>query len=427
MCSMASDKRGEGRVKALNWSAATIVLAAGAFAQAGPPVVAPPPVVVAPPPVIIAPPPPGPDPLAQFVKASAWLPGRRGQVHAELIINRNDAAIRVRSPDTPRPRIYSIGMPAEVLILLADKRMEFLWAPLAEWAGPGLETFRERRLARLRAVANAGYTPYDARTASESTVRPKIRAQLQLANFLSAIGRDAESDQILQQQLNGMTLKKGASWSGIEWFSVAARMANNRWGRGDTEGAIAQYAYMEREMGKSPYAVNATVNRAAFLAMAERYGEALPAIDSAYARFLKDNRGDRIAGSERQFAWIRACALEGLGRHAEAQEQFKVVMDEREWRDPDFVTESNSNVRVRGWTCMKDAISLIAYLKDSAQNDLFGAALMVLQPARRMKRDQEFWAKVSANPELARIASQRMRVLPPEYNAALNGWGSASD
>jgi tetratricopeptide (TPR) repeat protein len=364
--------------------------------------------------------------LVRYVKASAWISGRRGPVHAELLINGDDAAIRVRSADLPS-RVYTVSMPSEVLVLLADKHMEFLWKPLAEWAGPGLEAFRERKLAKLRAVADAGYTPYRARTASESTVRPKIRALLQLANFLAATGRFAEADQLLQQQLDGMKVKGSAGWSGIEWFSVAARIANNRWARGDNEGAIAQYAYMEGAMGNSPYAVNATVNRAAFLAMAGRYGEARPAIESAYARYLKDNRGDKIAGSERQFAWIRACALEGLGRHSEAQAQFRVVMDEREWSDPDFVIESNANVRVRGWTCMKQTEPIVAYLKDSARNDLFAAALMVLQPARRMKRDQELWTKVRADPELARVVSERMRALPAEYDAALNGWSDGVD
>jgi tetratricopeptide (TPR) repeat protein len=390
-------------------------MAAGSWAL---PVVTPPPVIVIPPAPLV------PDPLARFVKASGWVPGPRGPVRAELILDGADAVIRVSSADAPRPRIYTISSPSEVLVLLADKHMEFLWKPLAEWAGPGLETFREQRLAKLRAAAALGNTPYNATTATESTVRPKYRAQLQLAAFLTAIGRSGESDQLLQSQLAEIKLKQNAGWSGIEWFSIAARIANNRWARGDNAGAIAEYAWMEQSMGDSPYAVNATVNRAAFLAMSGQYAAALPAIEAAYARYLKDNRGDRIAGSERQFAWIRACALDGLGRHSEAMEQFRVVMDDRQWRDPDFVIESNSNVRVRGWTCMKQTDALIAYLKDAAREDLFAGALMPLQPARKLNHDRELWAKVRADPELAKLVNERMRVLPAEYDAALNAWGT---
>ncbi|MFN3775524.1 hypothetical protein [Sphingomonas parapaucimobilis] len=54
-----------------------------------------------------------------------------------------------------------------------------------------------------------------------------------------------------------------------------------------------------------------------------RPAKALAAIDAVEARFQAPGglfAGDvRVKGSDRQFAWIRACALQQLGRTAEAK------------------------------------------------------------------------------------------------------------
>jgi tetratricopeptide (TPR) repeat protein len=300
--------------------------------------------------------------------------------------------------------------------------MEFLWRPLAEWAGPGLVPMRDRLIARLRTAAAVGDSQYRPATTVESTVRPQVRAVIQLASMLDQIGRADEAEQLLQQQLATIDPKKGGGWRGIEWFSVAAGIAKARWARGDDAGAIAQYEFIEQRLGNSPYAVNATISRSSLLAFTGRYSEALAAVDGAYARWMSDNREDKVPGSERQFAWIRACALEGLGRHDEAQTAFQPVLADREWRDPDFVIEPDNDLRFRGRLCMKQRDALVGMLSSNLRDDLFTSSLLALQPERRFPHDEAQWTALRTDPGLMKVASERMRVLPPDLIPALNGW-----
>lgn len=364
------------------------------------------------------------DRSARYVKAASWVNGSRyGPAYVELMINGEDAAVRVRSAAKADPEIYILSSPSDVLSLLADKHMQFLWQPLESWAGPGLVPFRDRTIARLQVAAAAGNPKYSPSTTAESTVRSNTRALLQLAYFLAKVGREDEAEQLLRRRLATMKFKGGESWQGIEWFSVAAGIGRSRGWRNDYDGAAAQYQFMERAMGDSPYAVNATINRASLLALGGRYGEALSAIDAAFARYIADSRGAKVPGSERQFAWIRACALAGLGRHTEAEEAFRPLNVERERNTQGFVIEPDSDLQFRARMCMKQERAMIELLSGDLRDDLFtDSVLLTLQPGFQPRRDQALWAAVRSDPGLMTLARERLRELPPEMIPALNGW-----
>jgi len=360
------------------------------------------------------------DPIAPYVKASGWVQSGDGPTFVELLLDDANAGLRLRSAKgTPRIRILE---PHRALELLADRRMEFLWAPLIEWAGPTLEKMRDRNIAHLRAAAATGTPERPPTTTSESVARPKIRTIVQLANFLTDVGQGAEAKRILQDQLRTMKPKTDHSWAAFEWFSVASAISMSRWERGDSNGAIAQYELIERTLGTSPYTDNATISRASLLARSGRYADALSTIDPLFARWSSQNREYKVGGSERQFAWIRACALEGLGRHSEAEAAFRPVLDASETYDPHYFVESDEKLQLKGRVCMRSVDGVTTMMIDQLKDDITTSALLTLQPGYRPSHDVELWAKVRSDENLAKIARERMRVLPPELTAALNDW-----
>jgi tetratricopeptide (TPR) repeat protein len=357
------------------------------------------------------------DPAAPYIRASAWVQtGNGGPAFVELLTNGDEAALRERTQTNANPKLQLITYPTDVVTLLADKKMQFLWEPLLDWAGGTIEFMRDRTLAKLRVAAAAGNAAQPSSTTSESAVGPKVRSTIQLAQFLIAIGRISEADQMLAGAL------AHTKRSSIEWFSLAAWIASARWSAGDDEGAIRQYEFIESTMGNSPYTANAKISRASLLAQSGRYNDALQLIDSTWAAWTRDNREQKISGSYRQFAWIRACALEGLGRHAEARTAFQPVLQSRDTRDPHFVVESDDELTMNGFKCMKDSRAVIGLLKDGLVNDLHPRAVTLLQPGFQPTRDVGFWEEVRSDPELRKAAADRMSVLSPSLSAALNGW-----
>jgi hypothetical protein len=332
------------------------------------------------------------DPIAPYVKASGWVQSGDGPTFVELLLDDANAGLRLRSAKgTPRIRILE---PHRALELLADRRMAFLWAPLIEWAGPTLEKMRDRNIAHLRAAAASGTPERPPTTTSESVARPKIRTIVQLANFLTDVGQGAEAERILQDQLRTMKPRTEHSWSAFEWFSVASAISMSRLERGDSNGAIAQYELIERTLGTSPYTDNATISRASLLARSGRYADALSTIDPLFARWSSQNREYKVGGSERQFAWIRACALEGLGRHSEAEAAFRPVLDASETYDPHYFVESDEKLQLKGRVCMRRVDGVTTMMIDQLKNDIMTSALVALQPGYRPSHDVELWAKV---------------------------------
>lgn len=361
------------------------------------------------------------DPVASYVKASGWVQTNDGPIFVELLLDDANAGVRLRSATNADPKIQVLR-PYQALEILADRRMQFLWQPLEAWAGPNLERMRDRNLAQLRTAADAQIPGRPPARTSESTVRPKVRAIIQLAGFLTEVGQGAEAERVLQDQLNTMKVKTDGSWSAIEWFSVAGTIASSRWERGDSKGAITQYELIERTLGNSPFAVNATISKASFLAQSGRYADALSTIDALWERWNRDNREYKVSGSLRQFAWIRACALEGLGRHAEAEAAFLPVLQASETRDHHFVIETDDTLQFRGRICMQDVGAVTAMMTERLKNETLNDYVLALQPAYRPPRNTEFWAKIRSNESLTKLALVRMRVLPPEMSLALNGW-----
>jgi len=363
------------------------------------------------------------DPYAAFVKAGGWVEGDRGREYVELLIDGEEAALRIRWENSSTPKFRLLTNPDDALMVFADPRLEFLWAPLSAWTGPSLATMRERMIRRFRVAVDTARPDMPAGNTSESTVRPTVRAALQYARILDLTGHGDEAETMLRERLAQIRPKLGAGWRGIEWLSVASAIAWSRLQREDRAGAIAEYESIERVLAGSPFAVNATVNRAAALANGGQYAAALVAIDRAWATYIKDNRGDKIPGSERQFGWIRACALNGLGRRDEARAAMPALYDDREIKDEDFVVEPDNDLKLRIAICMRDGPEVARLIERDLRHVGRSPALILLQPAYRPRGIYRgIIDAVRADPALKASAATRMRVLPAEMTAALNGW-----
>jgi hypothetical protein len=368
------------------------------------------------------------DKFAEFVKASAWVPSPSGPAFAEFAVQGDDALLRLRSAKHPKPEIYTLSDDMDdVLALLADKHWQFLWQPLTDWAGPTLEPMRDRMLERLRRANAAGFPQFGAGDTGESAVGYKTQALLQLTAFLSRVGRGAEAEALLQERLAAMPLKLTSSSRVFEWQAVAQAIAYSRANRGDFAGAIEQEEMIERTLRGHTYALNATINRAAHLVRSGRYQNALDAlslVDKALAAELETTgkNKDVVPGSNRQFAWIRSCALEGLGRHQEAEVAFAPLNDDDEIKDRGFVIESTESLRFRGHVCMRDVSWLKPHLANELKDDLTVQAALMFQPEFKVRVYETTWESLRADPELTRLASERTRELPHAMAAALNGW-----
>jgi tetratricopeptide (TPR) repeat protein len=398
--------------------AAIGLLPVAAGAEAPPPI---PPVISFP----VAPPAPGKavDRLTSLVKASGAVQTGGGPVMVEFLTDGADAALRLRRSPQSLPQLFPLTRTADAVRLLADKRMAFLWSPLTEWAGPNLERMRDRQIERLQAAVTIRTSLQQPANTGESTVRPPTRALLQLATFMIDNGRAADAERMLQNRLATMPVQAGqARWEEIEWMSVAALIATSRAARDDVDGALAQFDLIRATLGSSPYAMNATINRAALFANRNRYAEALATIEPLWQQWNAINSTDKVNGSERQFAWIRACALEGLGRHTEADAAFQTVIEAHDSRDRNFVIESDERLKLKGLMCMRRTKSIKQIAAADLRNALFPNELITFQPAYRPLNYAELWAQLRSDPDLAAAARERMRELPPELTPALNGW-----
>lgn len=224
----------------------------------------------------------------------------------------------------------------------------------------------------------------------------------------------------------GKPLSDEKQW---RWMSLRLSYSSILRESGDFDRVIANYRALandERIMAK--YRTNAKVNLAATLAETGRYAEALATIDEAKAEFASyqdDGYHYNLAGSNRHFDWIRACALIGLDRKAEAEPLIAAVLASPENPVDEYADiYSTSSIERRLYACTGDVERMAAFVQRSPSHPLYGQfGYLYLQPGLnfRLERDNAFLKAVQARPELKDLAEQ-MVLLPPSAIPALNGW-----
>lgn len=343
---------------------------------------------------------------------------------ADLVVVQDRAAIRLRNGRVER--FVTIDAVEQLLALLADRRMTPLWPALIDWAGTGAERLRDAHIeAARRAFADA--RPIDPLSTAESAVRPKTRALLRLATQLDSAGRRDEAIALLKT--NRPAAPGRNDRDRFAWVALATRLSGIYREADDVDHALAALDEAAALMGNEQYfSVNLKVNRAALLAESGRYAEALKTIDAALAAFgqSEDHRGagDHVPGSGREFSWIRACALRGLGRIAEADAEAAQMLADANPTDYQFVVKSTAAIAVRYALCVDDRrLAARVLASDIARRPVGAPAFEMLQPARvRRTREAAFFAAVRDEPVLIEALRDWFRVLPDAFAPALNRW-----
>lgn len=374
------------------------------------------------------------EPGASEVKARGVVAGAEGPLTVELLIDRRShATLRLlrgdaRAPEAPPRELKRSPLPtsAEVIPLLADQRLSFLWPALTEWAGPSLERLRRQMLEESELAFQRNRTVFG--HALAGSLSGKAAAYAERAVLLSRAGQLEAAIAVLKQAVDRWLSEKG--WGRTEQSILVAILSGRLAEAGRTDDALRLLRSAEEQVGPGSPMLNLIVNRASLLARSGRYAEALEVIDPGaqrYAAYKKTIGGwiSAAPGGERYFAASKACALTGMGRAAEAKDALAPALAPTEphsllWD----IAETNSEVRIRAYLCMHDSQALAAEMAvNVAATPVAPAAVVLMQPAAQaLPEEARTLDEVRRDPRALAAVRDVMRPLPAELAPALNGW-----
>lgn len=334
--------------------------------------------------------------------------------------------VTVTRNGVPVQRMFVVSPPL-ALQILADRRLSELWTPLLAITGAKLERLRDARLADVRRALAEGYTEFIPET-PELALRPSARAAFVLANELAAAGQRDEAIRIAAD-MRGAVPRKGDVGQ-HEWVTETLQLAWLRAMDGDVASGLKTLTEGIEPVRQSGYAVNLMLTRAAYLVESGAAADALALVEQARARFdapdqpKGKSKAHDIAGSNRQFDWLRACALMQLGRRDEATLLLTSFASTLTPRDKKFVTVSSPDLHLRYARCIDDAAMASQVYLDSLRDQVIGGyALVELQPARiDVRADANFYDRIRQDAALAPVLAERMRILPADLEPALTSW-----
>lgn len=364
------------------------------------------------------------DELASHIKATTTFVWREKDIKVDFVADGDNALIRAISPLEPQPMYMWIQSPYHALLILSEKRMGALWPALLEWAGSDLVKLRDRQIRLARAAYETGEFPGHASNSGESVTGGKNRAFLQYLTTLSVSGRQDEALTLIEAQL--AKRNRPGKKMDLDTVLLVIRKATILSGWGDRGQAIALLREVKKSAKIDPEVlINLDVNLAAILVENKEYQAAFDLIESAASNYAEMIGPTNVPGSDRQFAWIRACALKGIGRPLEAMK-----LSESLYATPavisgnHFVPAPKLEIVSRAAACMNDPAPLARLIMDEyAEATVISDLHVALQADQSLrKRDVEFYRTVYSDPALKTIAEERMQELAPELKPAVNSW-----
>ena len=315
----------------------------------------------------------------------------------------------------------------DALAILADDRLAFAWPALLDWAGPDLHKLRDFAVVHAKATLDAQLHPpppgrYPSPQSDEDT---KLAAMRSYIMALFGAGRHAEAIALARQQMASPTTSFDASLARPSYTTLLAILL---YYDGRHEDAIATLETADADGSiAAAWRVNIDTNLAAFLASSGKYEQALTVAERTEQAFGAQKSGffygvHKYPDSDVLFASIRACALEGLGRHKEAK-ALLATMSRKPSKAPPALSRT-SEARLNALLCMHDATGLadeLAALLPSASpaDDLF----LQFQPAGRpLKAERETVVAALAEPALRTAIAGHARILDAQFTPALEGW-----
>ena len=322
---------------------------------------------------------------------------------------------------------HVIGAPLDhdlLFTLLASTDMEQLWPQLTAFTGTDGSRLRGMLRARAKALLDRGWTEPRNSNQLENFVGGSVLATMQAADLLIEAGDGVESIALLRSKRNAVE-KAGLNkrQAKFNWVALAMREAKHLQLLDDSPAAARVYqAIIDNKSIDFDYTINGAINYAAMLAELGRGKEALAMIDQTEAMFIKANSGESVPGSDRQFAWIRACALHALGDQAGADKAIAVIDSAPQvLRDASGAIAPTTGIELRLAFCMKNEQRLEAllstpdYLVDPAAGTLQSGIIWF--PRDRSATTARLYQRYAKAGRL-----QRMREMPAALVPAMNRW-----
>ena len=312
--------------------------------------------------------------------------------------------------------------PNEVLPLLADARLAFLWPAIDSWAGADLVTLRDAALVERRRAWEKGRAGAPPASAAQGVVTARGRGLMQYVQALHAAGRDTEGADLLATARAASSPLEEAQMT--DWSVFSMSLASARLSMRDRDGAIDLLRRSAARLIDNPLALNVQVALAGLLAEQGLAKEALATIEQTRALLTEpDSLGRPVPGALLKLDWIRACALNGLGRTGEAR---ALVASVRSAAQPEptkaspLVPTRNFDLLVRAEVCARDDKALAETLSRELRDPpIASQALLLIQPSYTEPNFDD------ATLDRARAqvpTGPAWRILPSRYRAALTAW-----
>lgn len=340
-----------------------------------------------------------------------------GRVAAADLIFVPDDRLFLRTRDAAGAKIKGVEIATvdAALEVLADLRLAPFWPSLLEFAGPDLVRLRDRSLARTEAGIRLGQPQASATTMRQMVLaEPWALAAIQRLDAMEQAGRLEEGMREAKVRLAAPAARS----ADISKFLLRSTLGWHLADRDRTDEALAVLEEGEKELGGSADEVNYWANRAAILALAGRHGEALALADATLARIGKRRMGNIYADAHFHFAWIRACALKGLGRAAETTPLMTAIST---------AEGEVASQRMWAYACLGNESALAAeFIRMLGDDEMPASVALMLQPLRSSGgRGSETYRRAVSRADVRAAFEARARPLPPELGPAMRHWDAS--
>jgi hypothetical protein len=317
---------------------------------------------------------------------------------------------------------------ASIFGILASTQMEPLWPDVLAFVGEDGNKLREALRLRAERVLRTNASRPREHVSQEHFVAASLLPVLQAADFYSQAGDLKMVRSLLVERRLKIEQVGLATWNQqFSWVTLQVRLAKFELIHGRPEAAIALYeSIAANEQVPMGIRANGTMNHAAMMAETGHPREALALL--AKVEPIVMGSKDVVEGSERQFAWIRACALSQLGDRKGTNKAIAVITSApEELRRASGHLMSTEGLEVRMGYCMGDDAILARALRNTSDYLIDPAAILLQQgrityvqgTAETNRRLVERIARIGYNPPI--------RQIPTALVPAMNQWQGSVD
>ena len=327
------------------------------------------------------------------------------------------------------PADYSqrLAMPFDhdmIFTLLASTDMAPLWPQIIAFTGEDGGKLRTASRARSQNLRSGGWAAPKSTNQLENFVSGSVLATMQAADLALDAGDGGDAIGLLQAKRAGLELGGlKSSDKQFDWVSLAMREAKLQQALGNVAAATSIYdAISANQAIYAGYRVNGAVNKAAMLAELGQAAQSLALINQAENDFKRTSNGPKVPGSDRQFAWIKACDYHLLGNEKEARKAIAVIQSApAELRNAKGMIAPTSGIEIRLAFCLKDD-AMLAGIVTGTQYAVDPAALLLQEKLVWFPRDRSVTIDLVRQRFAKSGYAPRMRQIPVALVPAMNRW-----